>query len=77
MLLPSAHSGMSVSLMPSKRWGNYAEDILFNEKDVRLACFQKRIVPLNICIFDLRDIVCDMITGREYFIKKFMHSDDL
>jgi len=37
MLLPSAHAGMTVSLMPSKRWGNFAEDILFTEKDVRLA----------------------------------------
>ncbi len=77
MLLPSSHSGMSVSLMPSKRWGNYGEDILFNENDIRLAFFQKRIVPINLCISDLRDIVCDMITGREYFVKKFIHTDDL
>ncbi len=77
MLLPSAHSGMSVSLMPSKRWGNYAEDILFTEKDVRLASFQRRIIPLNISIYDLRDILCDMVTGRDYFIKKFIHSDEL
>jgi hypothetical protein len=77
MLLPTAHSGMSVSLMPSKRWGNFAEDILFREKDIRLASFQKRILPLNLSIFDLRDILVDMITGRGYFIKKFIHSDEL
>lgn len=77
MLLPSAHSGMSVSLMPSKRWGNFAEDLLFTENDVRLSSFQRRIIPLNISLFDLRDILCDMLTGRDYFIKKFIHSDEL
>jgi hypothetical protein len=77
MLLPSAHAGMSISMMPSRRWGNYAEDILFNEDDIRLAFFQKRIVPLNMSIFDLRDIACEMIIGRDAFIKKFIHSDEL
>ncbi len=77
MLLPSAHAGMSISMMPSKRWGNYAEDLLFSEDDIRLAYFQKRIMPLNMSIFDLRDIVAEMVTGRNYFIKKFIHSDEL
>lgn len=77
MLLPSAHAGMTVSLMPSKRWGNFAEDILFTEKDVRLASFQRRIVPLNLSIFDIRDIIADMVTGRKPFIQKFIHTEDL
>ena len=77
MLLPSAHAGMTVSLMPSKRWGNFAEDILFTEKDVRLASFQRRIVPLNLSIFDIRDIIADMVTGRKPFIRKFIHTEDL
>ena len=77
MLLPSAHAGMAISLMPSKRWGNFAEDLLFNESDVRLAAFQRRIVPLNLSIYDIRDIVIDMIRGRDYFIKKFIHSEEL
>jgi len=77
MLLPSAHAGMTISLMPSRRWGNFAEDILFREQDIRLAAFQKRIVPLNLCIFDIRDILVDMVTGRDQFINKFMHSDEL
>jgi hypothetical protein len=77
MLLPSAHAGMAVSLMPSKRCGNFAEDILFTEHDVRLASFQRRIVPLNLSVFDIRDIIADMVTGRIQFIQKFIHSDDL
>lgn len=77
MLLPSAHAGMTISLMPSRRWGNFAEDILFTEQDLRLASFQRRIVPLNLCLCDLRDIVFDMVTGRDHFIEKFIHSDEL
>lgn len=77
MLLPSAHSGMTICLMPSKRWGNFEEDILLTENDARLALFQKRIVPLNICILDLCDMAVDMLTGRNYFIRKFIHNDEL
>lgn len=77
MLLPSAHAGMAISFMPSKRWPNYGEDILFTENDVRLASFQRRIVPLNLCIFDIRDIIADMISGRDYFLKKFIHTEEL
>ena len=77
MLLPSAHAGMTISLMPSKRWGNFAEDILFTEHDPRIASFQRRIVPLNLSMSDLRDIIFDMITGRDHFVKKFIHSAEL
>jgi hypothetical protein len=77
MLLPSAHAGMTLSLMPSKRWGNFGEDILFSENDPRIAAFQKRIVPLNLCICEIRDIISDMITGRDQFVKKFLHSEEL
>jgi len=77
MILPSAHAGMAVSLMPSRRWGNFAEDILYTEEDVRLSAFQRRIIPLNLNLCDVRDITSDMIMGRDYFIKKFNHSEDL
>jgi hypothetical protein len=77
MLLPSAHAGMTMSLMPSRRWGNFGEDILFRERDMRLAIFQRRIVPLNLCIADIRDIIIDMVLGRGQFIRKFLHSDRL
>jgi hypothetical protein len=77
MLLPSAHAGMTLSLMPSKRWGNYQEDVLFVENDPRLALFQKRIIPLNLSIFEIKDIIVDMICSRSYFVKKFVHSEEL
>ncbi len=75
MLLPSALAGMTISMMPSKRWGNFAEDLLFNETDPRLAIFEKRIIPLNLSLTEIIDICIDMIVGRKYFIKKFFHSE--
>jgi hypothetical protein len=77
MLLPSAHAGMTLSLMPSKRWGNFGEDILFSESDTRLALFQKRVVPLNISLSEIRDIIVDMVAGRREYIVKFFHTEDL
>jgi hypothetical protein len=77
MLLPSAHAGMAISMMPSKRWGNYGEDILFVEEDNRLALFQRRIIPLNLSVFEISDIAYEMLTGREYFIKKVVHTEEL
>ncbi|NJN82616.1 MAG: hypothetical protein HC802_10335 [Caldilineaceae bacterium] len=47
MLLPSAHAGATISLMPRRRWGNYAQDILFQEDDPRMASFRYRIVPIG------------------------------
>jgi len=77
MILPSGHAGMAISMMPSKRWGNFAEDILYRESDVRLASFQRRIIPINLSLFNTIDICMDMLLGRDYFIKKFEHSEDL
>jgi hypothetical protein len=73
MILPSAHAGMTISIMPMKRWGNFAEDILFSENDTRLAAFQKRVIPMNTSLFETLDICENMLTGRSYFIKKFIY----
>lgn len=75
MILPSAHSGMTVSIMPLKRWGNYIEDILFSEVDVRLAAFQKRVVPMNTTIMEICEICEHMVKDREVFINKFIASE--
>jgi hypothetical protein len=73
MILPSAHAGMSITLTPAWKWGNCLEDILFREEDVRLANFQKRVLPSSLSIRELIYICSLMITGREYFIRKFIY----
>jgi hypothetical protein len=77
MLLPSAHAGMAVSLMPSKRWGNYGEDLLIKETDARVALFQKRILPMDLNLSHVTDVCSDMLKGREYFMRKFVHSEEI
>ncbi|MEG4815370.1 hypothetical protein [Microcoleus sp. K5-D4] len=44
MLLPSAHAGMTIDLI-DERWGNFAQDILYQERDPRMASFRYRFLP--------------------------------
>jgi len=44
MLLPSAHAGMTIDLI-DERWGNFAQDILYQESDPRMATFRYRFLP--------------------------------
>ena len=47
MLLPSAHSGSVVELIPSDRWGNIIQDLLLKVVDSRETLFLYRILPLE------------------------------
>ena len=47
MLLPSAHAGAVVELIPPGRWGNILQDILFQTQDCRESVFRCRILPLS------------------------------
>ena len=69
MLLPSAHAGMSVNLMPNDRWGNFAQDILYQEPDVRMGSYRYRYVPINQNIYTIEKIVTHMILNIDDFIK--------
>lgn len=44
MLLPSGHAGMTIDLI-DERWGNFAQDILYQESDSRMASFRYRYLP--------------------------------
>ena len=72
MILPSAQAGMAVSLMPQKRWGCFAQDLLFSEYDDRMALFQKRIVPITVDLGDLADMCENMVHFRDGFIKRMV-----
>jgi hypothetical protein len=47
MLLPSAHAGAVVELMPSERWGNALQDLLFRGEDERLSLLRHRLIPIE------------------------------
>lgn len=67
MLLPSGHAGMVVDLMPDDRWGNFAQDILYEEANPRLASYRYRFLPAQIEIKKLAAIASEMVTGFKSF----------
>ena len=61
MLLPSAHAGAVVELMPAARWGNMLQDFLFNRGDTRETLFRCRVLPLSTSPADLADSVSSLL----------------
>ncbi len=47
MLLPSAHAGAVVELVPADRWGNLIQDILVGARDVREAMYRYRFLSVD------------------------------
>ena len=66
MLLPSAHAGMTLDLI-DERWGNFAQDILYQEKDPRVATFRYRFLPVQMQISVLANIATWMILACSDF----------
>jgi hypothetical protein len=67
MLLPSGHAGMTLDLMPP-RWGNLAQDILYQESDPRIASFRYRYLPIETSITALAEIASSMILQYSNFV---------
>ncbi|MDD8017202.1 MAG: hypothetical protein PHP42_02390 [Bacteroidota bacterium] len=67
MLLPSAHADITIDLMPKERWGNFAQDIIFQETDVRRAAFRYRFVPIQISTSILAHLITTQLSEYEQF----------
>ncbi len=67
MLLPSGQAGMTIDLMPEERWSNFAEDILYQETDPRLAAFRYRYLPLQTSVANLAHVASSMVIGYSRF----------
>ena len=65
MLLPSAHAGMAIDLMPDERWSNIAQDILYHQQDFagdqRVAAFRFRYVPIEAPLPAMEKMIVSMI----------------
>jgi hypothetical protein len=57
MLLPSAHAGSVVDLMPPDRWRNVTQDILFRSEDGRDMVFRHRFIPIATPIEEAGNII--------------------
>jgi len=68
MLLPSALAGAVVELIPSDRWGNVLQDLLFRQDDVREAAFRCRILPITASVRDVASTVISMLVHHNHFL---------
>jgi hypothetical protein len=73
MLLPSAHAGMTVDLMPDDRWGNFAQDILYQESDVRMSSYRYRYIPINQKPNFISDMLVQMLLNWNHFGENMVH----
>lgn len=67
LLLPSAHGGCVINLMPDSKWSNFAQDILYQESDVRLSAWRYRYVPLGASIRLLGLIATQQLVWYNWF----------
>lgn len=72
MLLPSAHSGASISLIPKNRVNNLFQDIITTELDPRMACVRNRCISTSSSIDYITKTIESVIKNlpeiRENFI---------
>ncbi|HEV7765499.1 MAG TPA: hypothetical protein VGQ76_10895 [Thermoanaerobaculia bacterium] len=67
MLLPSAHAGGAVELLPRDRWGNYLQDLLLRPSDARDLLFRYRFVPDDTPPAALAQLAASILTGLPKF----------
>ena len=73
MLLPSGHAGMTMDLMDG-RWGNFAQDIIYQEINQKMASFRYRYLPYQTNTDTLAFIAAVMVVTFEEF-KSYMTAD--
>lgn len=73
MLLPSGHAGMTIDLI-DERWGNFAQDVIYQESDPRMASFRYRFLPYQTRNDTLGLIAAKMILNYDHF-KSHMTAD--
>jgi hypothetical protein len=73
MLLPSAHAGMTIDLIDD-RWGNFAQDLIYQESNPKMAAFRYRCLPYQTSTETLAFIAAVMILTRSEF-KAYMTAD--
>lgn len=78
MLLPSGHANMTIDIMPMGRWGNLAQDVLYQEDDCRMASYRYRYIPIETSVKTIAHITVSMIAGfknyQKVMLKKYQCS---
>lgn len=68
MLLPSAHAGAVVELVPRDRWGNLLQDILFCPGDLRETMFRVRLLPVSIRPVEVALVVSSLLRDHQNMV---------
>lgn len=64
MLLPSAHAGAVLELVPHDRWGNYLQDLHVRHADAREAMIHTRLVPDTLEPEAVAEIAASILSDR-------------
>jgi hypothetical protein len=68
MLLPSAHAGAVVELIPPDRWRNLLQDLLFRPDDLGETIFRCRILPIATCVRDVALTVISLLRDHHLLL---------
>ena len=72
LLLPSAHAGVTIDLMPEDRWGNLAQDVLPNAPDVRAGLCRYHFLPLETGADTVAAVAGSLLTELPDLLSKFL-----
>lgn len=61
MLLPSAHAGAVVELVPTERWGNLIQDILLTPREVRETIFRHKFLPVHTSATIIAEVIISLL----------------
>ncbi len=81
MLLPSAHAGATVELVPQERWGNLVQDILLKPLDPREALTRYRFLPIDASAAIVSTVIIGLLRhlsdGLRYFKRPWCQHETL
>ena len=72
MLLPSAHAGAVVELLPRERWGNFMQDLIPLRNDARAAIYCYRNLSFSAPIEEVAECVHALVRDHDYQLDEFM-----
>lgn len=71
MLLPSAHAGAVVELVPPDYWKNLIQDILMKIRDIRETIYRHRFLPSNASAVVVAEIIASLLRSFPSMLLNF------
>lgn len=74
MILPSAHAGSVVELLPRDRWSNAVQDLFVAQNDAREALLLHRLLPLGTSPTELVEVTVSLLQDRQAMMHRLSAS---